>query len=37
LDLSKAAALELGMVRKGVARLKVEEIKIAGLDSQIIN
>jgi rare lipoprotein A len=37
LDLSKAAALELGMVRKGVAKLKVEEIKIAGLDSQIIN
>lgn len=37
LDLSKAAALELGMVRKGVAKIKVEEIKIAGLDNQIIN
>ena len=37
LDLSKAAALELGMVRKGVARIKVEEIKIAGLDNQMIN
>ncbi len=37
LDLSKAAASELGMVRKGVARLKVEEIKIAGLDSQMMN
>ena len=32
LDLSKAAALELGMVRRGVAKIKVEEIKIAGLD-----
>jgi rare lipoprotein A len=37
LDLSKAAALELGMVRKGVAKIKVEEIKIAGLDNQMIN
>jgi rare lipoprotein A len=37
LDLSKAAALELGMVRKGVARFKVEEIKIAGLDNQLMN
>jgi rare lipoprotein A len=37
LDLSKAAALELGMVRKGVARIKVEEIKIAGLDNQLMN
>lgn len=37
LDLSKAAALELGMVRKGVAKIKVEEIKIAGLDNQLIN
>lgn len=37
LDLSKAAALELGMVRKGVAKIKVEEIKIAGLDSQLMN
>lgn len=37
LDLSKAAALELGMVRKGVAKMKVEEIKIAGLDNQMMN
>ena len=37
LDLSKAAASELGMVRRGVAKLKVEEIKIAGLDNQMMN
>ena len=37
LDLSKAAALELGMVKKGVAKIKVEEIKIAGLDNQFMN
>lgn len=37
LDLSKAAALELGFVRKGVAKIKVEEIKIAGLDNQLMN
>ena len=37
LDLSKAAAIELGMVKKGVARIKVEEIKIAGLDNQMMN
>lgn len=37
LDLSKAAALELGMVRKGVAKIKVEEIIIAGLDNQLMN
>jgi len=37
IDLSKAAALELGMVRKGVAKIKVEEIKIAGLDNQMMN
>lgn len=37
LDLSKAAALELGMVRKGVAKIKVEEIKIAGLDNLMMN
>ena len=37
LDLSKAAALELGMVRRGVARIKVEELKIAGLDNPSIN
>lgn len=32
LDLSKAAALEIGMVKKGVARLKVEEVTINGLN-----
>lgn len=37
LDLSKAAALELGMVRRGVAKIKVEELKIAGLDNPSIN
>ncbi|HEX9253010.1 MAG TPA: septal ring lytic transglycosylase RlpA family protein [Ignavibacteriaceae bacterium] len=37
LDLSKAAALELGMVRKGVAKIKVEEIKIAGLENLMMN
>lgn len=37
LDLSKAAALELGMVKRGVAKIKVEEIKIAGLDNQLMN
>ncbi len=37
LDLSKAAASELGMVRKGVARIKVEEIKIVGLDNHMMN
>lgn len=37
LDLSKAAALELGFVKKGVARIKVEQIKIAGLDEQNLN
>lgn len=37
LDLSKAAALELGLFHKGVAKMKVEEIKIAGLDSPMVN
>lgn len=37
LDLSKAAAIELGMVKKGVAKIKVEEIRIAGLDNQMMN
>lgn len=37
LDLSKAAALELGFVRNGVTKIKVEEIKIAGLDNQPMN
>ncbi len=37
LDLSKAAALELGLIKRGVVRLKVEEIKIAGLDNLMMN
>ncbi|MEO8231314.1 MAG: septal ring lytic transglycosylase RlpA family protein [Ignavibacteriota bacterium] len=37
LDLSRAAALELGMVKRGVAKIKVEEIKIAGLDNLVMN
>jgi rare lipoprotein A len=37
LDLSKAAALEIGMVKRGVAKIKVEEIKIAGLENQMMN
>ncbi len=27
-DLSKGAAIELGMLRKGVARLKIEELSL---------
>lgn len=37
LDLSKAAAHELGLISKGVARLKVEELKINGLDEMVTN
>lgn len=37
LDLSKAAAQELGLMRRGVARLKVEELKINGLDEMVAN
>ncbi len=37
LDLSKASALALGMVKRGVAKIKVEEIQIAGLDNQNFN
>lgn len=37
LDLSKASALALGMVKRGVIRIKVEEIKIVGLDSPNLN
>ncbi len=37
LDLSKASALALGIVKRGVVRIKVEEIKIAGLDSPNLN
>lgn len=34
LDLSKGAAIELGILRKGVARLKIQEVAIAGSDNQ---
>uniref|UniRef100_A0A7V3E8C1 Probable endolytic peptidoglycan transglycosylase RlpA n=1 Tax=Ignavibacterium album TaxID=591197 RepID=A0A7V3E8C1_9BACT len=37
LDLSKAAAHELGLMRRGIARLKVEELKISGLDEMVTN
>ena len=33
LDVSKAVAMELGMIQKGVARLEIEEIKL-GTDSK---
>lgn len=36
LDLSKAAALELGLMRRGVARMKVEEIRVNGINSPIV-
>jgi rare lipoprotein A len=37
LDLSKAAAHELGLIRRGVARLKVEKINIVGLETNTSN
>jgi rare lipoprotein A len=36
LDLSKAAAMELEMIAKGVARLKVEEITIKGINLPVV-
>jgi len=36
LDLSKAAAMELEMVEKGVVKLKVEEITLKGLNLPIV-
>lgn len=36
LDLSKAAAIELGILRKGVAKLKVEEITLKGVNFPVI-
>lgn len=36
LDLSKAAAKELGLMRRGVARMKVEEIRVDGITSPIV-
>lgn len=37
LDLSKAAAHELGLIKRGIARLKVEKINIVGLDNYSTN
>jgi len=37
LDLSKAAAEELDVIKNGVKRLKVEEIIITGIDNPIIS
>lgn len=36
LDLSKAAAIELGIIKKGVAKLKVEEITLKGINMPVI-
>jgi rare lipoprotein A len=36
LDLSKAAAMELGTIHRGVAWLKVEEITIDGVDNPVV-
>ncbi len=36
LDISKAAALELEIIEKGVARLKVEEITLKGINLPVI-
>lgn len=36
LDLSKAAAIELGVIANGVARLKVEEIHLNGINNPIV-
>jgi len=37
LDLSKAAAEELGVISSGVKRLKVEEIFVKGMENPIVN
>ena len=37
IDLSKKVAMELGAFQHGVVKLKVEKIKISGLDSPIMN
>lgn len=36
LDLSKAAAVELEMIEKGIAKLKVEEITLKGINLPVI-
>lgn len=37
LDLSKGAALQLGIIEKGVANLKVEQISLKGVNFPVIN
>ncbi|MBT8386894.1 MAG: septal ring lytic transglycosylase RlpA family protein [Ignavibacteria bacterium] len=36
LDLSKAAAIELGVIANGVAKLKVEEINLGGINNPVV-
>ena len=36
LDLSKAAAMDLGMIKRGVLKLKVEEITLKGINFPVI-
>lgn len=36
LDLSKGAASELGILYRGVANLKVEEVKLEGIDNPLV-
>jgi rare lipoprotein A len=36
LDLSKAAAIDLGMIERGVSKLKVEEITLKGINFPVI-
>ena len=36
LDLSKGAALKLGMMQRGVIKIKVEQLKLQGVNSPII-
>ncbi len=36
LDLSKAAAIDLGVISKGVAKLKVEEINLNGINNPVV-
>ncbi|KAA0241825.1 MAG: septal ring lytic transglycosylase RlpA family protein [Ignavibacteriota bacterium] len=39
LDLSKGAAIELGILRKGVARLKIQEVTLtkSGVQTALVN
>ena len=37
IDLSKKVAMELGTFQKGVVKLKVEQIKISGLNTSLLN